>query len=69
MLASLRNDPATLSLPVIIASAAWHRSAAVLLPRGGPIRFSRKPFDIVALTALLDELLAPAAAVQRQAAD
>lgn len=52
----LRADDATRDLPVIVTSAAYERPGLHALPRGGPVRFHPKPFDIANLVDLVREL-------------
>lgn len=57
ILDQLRSDPVTHLTPVIITSAVYDRPGLHLLPPGGPIRFSPKPFDITALLESIRTLL------------
>lgn len=52
----LRADDATRELPVIVTSAAYERPGLHAFPRGGPVRFHPKPFDITSLVDLVREL-------------
>lgn len=52
----LRADDVTRDLPVIITSAAYDRPGLYALPKGGPVRFHPKPFDITGLVDLVQEL-------------
>ena len=52
----LRSDDVTRALPVIVTSAVYDRPGLHALPRGGPVRFHPKPFDIAALVDLAHEL-------------
>lgn len=52
----LRADDATRELPVIVTSAVYERLGLHALPRGGPVRFHPKPFDIAALVDLVRDL-------------
>jgi DNA-binding response OmpR family regulator len=59
VLASLRKNPLTATLPVVVISASsedWVESECLAL---GAIAFVRKPFDPIALGEKVNELLAP----------
>lgn len=56
VLAALRNDPATGTIPVIVITAWTHAQQEAL--DAGAERFVSKPFDPDELKAIVDELLA-----------
>lgn len=56
VLSTLREDPATGRIPVVVITAWTHAQQEVL--DAGAERFVSKPFDPDALKAIVDELLA-----------
>jgi len=58
VLDQLRADPVTRETPVLITSAVYDRPGLRALPRGGPVRFAPKPFDVADFIQAVADLVA-----------
>lgn len=58
VLVALRSDPATAHIPTVVVTAEDDASTSAALLKAGAAAFVTKPFDVEALVALVEELVA-----------